>query len=155
MNLGIEAMKIALTQVGVTEKTNHNDGPAVEGYLKSVGLSKGYSWCMAFVFWCAQNAAAAGKIENPLKCTAGVLAQWAARPLLRVTIPEPGDIFVMDYGKGLGHTGYVISVRGDLVETVEGNTNSGGSREGDGVYKRTRKIASMKGFLRISAKLSA
>jgi hypothetical protein len=26
-----------------------------------------------------------------------------------------------------------------LLDTIEGNTNGGGSREGDGVYQRTRR----------------
>ncbi|WP_212005741.1 CHAP domain-containing protein [Chitinophaga sp. HK235] len=147
MAIGLEAMQIALSQEGVREATGKNDGPAVEKYLKSVGLPAGYSWCMAFVYWCVQQAAIAQKVANPLKCTGGVLYQWNERPGLRVQTPAAGDIFIMDYGKGAGHTGFVVAVRGDVIDTIEGNTNSGGSREGDGVYRRTRKIASMKGFL--------
>lgn len=147
--IGIKAMEIAITQKGVTEKTNHNDGVDVGKYLKSVGLPEGYSWCMAFVYWCVQQAAVQLKVANPLKCTGGVLAQWNARPLLRVKDPLPGDIMILDYGKGLGHTGLVIAVDGLFVDTIEGNTNSGGSRDGDGVYTRRRKIKSAKGFLRM------
>jgi hypothetical protein len=47
-------MKTAYSQIGVKEQTynskgeGQNDGPEVEKYLKSTGLSKGYPWCSAF-----------------------------------------------------------------------------------------------------------
>jgi hypothetical protein len=65
--------------------------------------------------------------------------------------PEPGDVFVIDHGHGLGHVGFVESFRPDgLLVTVEGNTNPEGSREGDGVYRRTRRREEVnRGFLRL------
>jgi len=141
------ALKIAACQLGVTEKPKgSNKGPEVEIYLKSVGLGGGYSWCMAFVYWCVAQA----KLSNPLKRTGGVLAQWNAKPELRKTIPEPGDIFIMDFGGGAGHTGFVEKVLSNgVIQTIEGNTNADGSREGYAVCRRTRKISACKGFLRI------
>jgi uncharacterized protein (TIGR02594 family) len=44
-------MKIAKTQLGISELTGNNDGTDVEKYLKSVGLGKGQPWCGAFVNW--------------------------------------------------------------------------------------------------------
>jgi hypothetical protein len=41
------------------------------------------------------------------------------------------------------HVGFVEGVEGGFVQTVEGNTNKGGSREGGGVYKLRRKISSI------------
>ena len=60
----------------------------------------------------------------------------------------------MDFGKGMGHIGFVTKV--DLVnktfETIEGNSNDEGSREGYEVAHRTgklsRKFSSVKGFIR-------
>ncbi len=141
------ALKIATSQIGVTEiPKGSNRGPEVEIYLKSVGLGGGYSWCMAFVYYCVAQT----KLSNPLKKTGGVLAQWNAKPELRKITPEPGDIFIMDYGKGLGHTGFVEKVMpGGMIQTIEGNTNADGSREGFAVCRRTRKISACKGFLRV------
>ena len=52
MTLNQLSLKIAQSQNGVQEvPRNSNAGAAVESYLKSVGLGKGYSWCMAFVYW--------------------------------------------------------------------------------------------------------
>ena len=48
----ISSEKIMLAQVGVKEKTGHNDGVEVEQYLASVGLSKGNPYCAAGQYWC-------------------------------------------------------------------------------------------------------
>ena len=54
----------------------------------------------------------------------------------------------MSYGGGTGHTGIVESVSGGFINTIEGNTNESGSRNGIGVFKRQRKINSInKGFI--------
>ena len=69
---------------------------------------------------------------------------------LKFTNPKPGDIFIMDYGKGLGHTGFVVEVlsNGNL-KTIEGNTNDEGSSEGYEVCYRIRKQSQIKGYIRI------
>ena len=38
-------------------------------------------------------------------------------------------------------TGFIVAVRGGLVDTVEGNTDASKTREGGGVYKLTRKLS--------------
>lgn len=140
----------AVSQIGVQEiPKGSNAGVDVEKYLKSVGLGKGYSWCMAFVYWCTQEASNKLKQPNPLIKTGGVLAQYNNAKNTKVTIPKSGDVFIMDFGKGTGHTGIVEYVLNDTIHTIEGNTNDEGSREGYEVCRRVRKIASCKGFIRI------
>lgn len=146
--LGIRALEVARTQLNVREKTGNNDGEAVESYLRSVNLGKGYAWCAAFVYWCYKQAAEQLDMENPLAKTAGVMDHWRKAENKRVLIPQKGDIFIMDFGGGKGHTGFVLEVVGNKIFTLEGNTNDGGSREGDGVYKRSRAQSSIKGYLR-------
>lgn len=147
--LSEKALQIAITQIGVQEiPKNSNAGPAVEKYLKSVGLGKGYAWCMAFVYWSVKAASLELNIENPLAKTAGVMAMYNKMTAIRVTVPKPGDIMILDYGKGLGHTGIVEKVIGKDIHTIEGNTNDEGSREGYEVCRRVRKLATIKGFLR-------
>lgn len=146
--LGVRALEVAKTQLNVREKTGHNDGEAVESYLKSVGLGKGYAWCAAFVYWCFNQASKQLEIDNPLYKTAGVMDHWNKAESKRVINPQEGDIFIMDFGRGKGHTGFVINGDGDRIITLEGNTNDGGSREGDGVYKRNRSKSSIKGYIR-------
>lgn len=150
MTLAQKTLEIAITQIGVEEiPRNSNAGPEVEIYLRSVGLTKGYSWCMAFVYWCTQKAALQLTVSNPLKRTAGVLDQYNSRPFLVVFVPLPGDIFIMDLGKGLGHTGIIEKVVGQTIHTIEGNTNNNGSREGYKVCRRKRDITTVKAFLRL------
>ena len=71
------ALQSAQSQIGVTEiPKGSNAGPEVEIYLKSVGLGKGFAWCMAFVYWNVLQSATKLKITNPLLKTGGVMAQW-------------------------------------------------------------------------------
>lgn len=151
MTLQNKSLEIAQSQIGVQEiPKNSNAGPAVEKYLKSVGLGKGYAWCMAFVYWSVKTASIELNIENPLAKTAGVLDMYNRMAKNRVTTPQPGDFFIMDFGKGAGHTGFVEKLLPNgKLQTIEGNTNDEGSREGYEVARRyDRKISLMIGFIR-------
>uniref|UniRef100_F4C2C9 CHAP domain containing protein n=1 Tax=Sphingobacterium sp. (strain 21) TaxID=743722 RepID=F4C2C9_SPHS2 len=148
--LAQRAMHIMLAQVGLKEEGN-NQGHAVKLFLKSTGLSGGYAWCMAFVYWAFGEAAEELGVENPLIKTAGVLRQWnEISPEWKHTRnPEVGDIFIMDFGGGSGHTGMVTKVEDKFIHTIEGNTNAQGSRNGDGVYERVRNQSTIKGYIRV------
>ena len=149
-DLSKQTILSAITQIGVEEVPKaSNKGTDVEKYLKSVGLGGGYSWCMAFAYWNVQQASVKLGIKNPLSKTAGVMAQWNNSPSLRSIVPQSGYLFIIDEGKGLGHTGLVEYVVGDTIHTIEGNTNDDGSREGYEVCRRVRKISSCKGFLKV------
>src|SRR5690606_29533417 len=125
-----------------------NAGEAVEKYLRSVGLGKGYAWCMAFAYYCYKEASKKLGVNNPLYKTAGVLMQWHKSIPFRSSVPQPGCLFIMDHGGGKGHTGFVEKVLpGGKIQTIEGNTNDDGSREGYEVCRRVRNISSVKGFL--------
>ena len=157
MTISAKALEIAISQLGVREKGSSNAGPQVDQYLKSVGLKPGYPWCMAFVYWCYNQAAGSLCFPNFLIRTGGVLHQWIEQQptrkiildkvLKRPAIVQPGAVFIMDYGKGTGHTGLVERIQDGLVYTIEGNTNDEGSREGFEVCRRTRKLISIKGFI--------
>jgi len=154
-SLAQKALGIAITQDGIAEKPKgSNSGPEVNQYLKSVGLGKGFPWCMAFVYWCVGKAATALEIKNPLIKTGGVMLQWNATKLPKLTnnskVVKPGDIFIMEFGHGTGHTGFVEKIEGKTVYTVEGNTNDDGSREGYEVARRKRPISSFKGFIQLN-----
>lgn len=137
------ALDFAGSQVGVRE-VGRNAGQKVEEYQGVVGLHPGDPWCAAFVSWCYLRAAEELGMGCPLVVSGGALRLWGtAPPEQRSKDPEPGAIFVIDHGGGLGHVGLVEHVGiGELV-TVEGNTNDGGSREGDGVYRRLRPLSAI------------
>lgn len=134
-----------------------NWGHPVQDFLASVDLFFPASWCMAFMYWCFKDAAGQLGLQNPLVKTGGCLAQWHGQdPKHQVTVlklAQPGDIFIMDHGHGVGHTGIIedtVIVGGQLVlHTIEGNTNDTGSREGYEVIRKTRKAAApIIGYLR-------
>lgn len=137
-------LKIASSQEGVKE-TGNNSGHQVNEYLQSIGLGPGYEWCMAFVYWCFEQAAKKLFRDNPAlkngSCSA--VYRWAKKKGKLVSIPKPGDIFLVRGGStGHLHTGIVTGVGAGYIETIEGNTNKGGSSRGLYVMKRERKINS-------------
>lgn len=150
-------IEVATSQIGVREKPpNSNRGPEVDRYLRTVGLNPGdgnFAWCVAFVYFCFDQAATQLNVQNPMIKTAGVLDHWnragrqgiprvlAANAQANPALIKPGHIFALAVGsKGQGHAGLVSEVLSDgRFKTIEGNSNDGGSREGVGVFARTRK----------------
>ena len=159
------ALERAAEEIGVLEvPPGSNRGPRVDTYLRCVGIDPdagSFAWCAAFVYFCFNEASQKGGRRNPLVKTAGVLEHWnraeqrgarrikAAEAQARPELIKPGQIFVMDFGRGAGHTGVVRALRNGKLVTIEGNTNDGGAREGIGVFERAgRTIGSInKGFL--------
>lgn len=148
--LAINALKVAVSQVGKQEDPKgSNWGHPVRDYLASVGISFPASWCMAFVYWCFDQASQASYTGNPLTRTGGVLHAWDLGGSHRLLInPMPGDIAIFDHGHGLGHTGIVESSDDINIHTIEGNTNDTGSREGFEVIRKIRRRDTVKGYLR-------
>lgn len=149
------ALKVAISQIGQKEvPLGSNWGHPVQDYLASVGINFPASWCMAFVYWCFEHVAVMQEgIANPLVKTGGVLHAWeTADPKEKISAteaPQPGDIFIMNFGHGLGHTGIVEAINGHTINTIEGNTNDTGSREGIEVCRRQRIISPLIiGYLR-------
>jgi hypothetical protein len=139
---------------------NSNRGPQVNTYLARIGLDPGYAWCCAFVYWCFDEAALAVRRTNPMVRTGGCMRHWNAAPAAgarRIQAHEavadpsllrPGMVFIMDHGRGLGHTGFIEAVDGGFVSTIEGNTDASMTREGGGVYRLRRKLAEInKGYI--------
>ena len=154
MTLSEHALAIAVENNGVQEiPRGSNSGPDVNAFLKSVGLTPGYPWCMAFVYWCVDQACKELDIPNPLLKTGGALREWNETTCRKLTIRDSalkaGDIFIMSFGKGTGHAGFVQKVAGGLIYTIEGNTNQNGSREGYEVAQRQRILGSFHGFIQL------
>jgi hypothetical protein len=145
----------------VREKpVNSNRGPQVDAYLARIGLGPGYAWCCAFVYWCFDEAALAVRRANPMVRTGGCMRHWNTAPAAgarRILAHEavadpsllrPGMVFIMDHGRGLGHTGFIEAIDGGFVSTIEGNTDASKTREGGGVYRLRRKLAEInKGYI--------
>lgn len=144
-------LQFAILQIGKQEiPKGSNWGEDVQKYLASVGIYFPASWCMAFVYWCFQQAAESQGVLNPLIRTGGVLYQWKQiKDKYKFSEPQQGDIFIMDFGNGLGHTGIIENTDPKIIGTIEGNTNDTGSREGYQVCRRKRKVSACVGFIRV------
>jgi hypothetical protein len=131
-------------QIGIREATGHNDGKSVEMYLQTVGLTKGYPWCAAFVKWNLLQAGItdASRINGmALSCHNANNIVWFKNSFSKAV--QPGDVFTLYYPKlrRIGHTGfYDKRINASVYRSVEGNTNEAGSREGDGVYYKYRSF---------------
>jgi hypothetical protein len=149
MKLSEKALLVAISQIGKSEKPHgSNWGEPVKTYLASVGINFPASWCMAFIYWCFSEASKDLKATNTAVKTGGVLAAWnKALPAQKAKKPSIGSVFIMDHGKGLGHTGIVENFDEKFIYTIEGNTNDTGSREGIEVCRRKRLRTSIKGYL--------
>lgn len=156
--LSTEALKVAASQVGIMEKPEgSNGGPEVDAYLKSVGLGTGFYWCAAFVYWCFNQASLKLGKPNPVFKTAGCINHWnktagkkikAADAVENPALLKPGQIFIINHGRGSGHTGIIEKVEGGFLHTIEGNSNPAGSSNGIGVFRLERKIAKInQGFI--------
>lgn len=142
-----QALDVPKTQLGKCENPlGSNWGHPVQDYLSSVGIHFQASWCMAFVYWCFEQTGQ----PNPLVKTGGVLNAWntADKKFRVVGDPQAGDIFIMNFGKGLGHTGIVEKVDSTFIYTIDGNTNDSGSREGIEVCRKQRPRNKVVGYLR-------
>jgi hypothetical protein len=138
---------IARAEVGVRE-VGQNGGKRVSEYLAYTGIKVSAPYCASFVSWCFGQAG----YKEPR--TAWSPAMF---PKGRVVNLDPsharddkrGLVFGIYFSglKRIGHVGFVEVVRGEWIQTIEGNTNVGGcrvvpprndDREGDGVYRRMR-----------------
>ena len=130
----VRLLNIARTQIGVREKSGRNDGEQVERYLAITGSEKGAPWCAAFISWVFYK----GGYEAPKTAWSPDLFN------ARVNTKElkPCNVFGIWFPtlKRIAHVGLVEKREGDWLISIEGNTNSAGSREGDGVYRKRRPI---------------
>jgi hypothetical protein len=155
------ALEIITSQIGQKEIPHgSNSGPMVNEYLHSVGLDPGYPWCQALVFWSYNQAALLAGKANPVVRTGGVMNCWnstviaskidSATALKSPKLILPGYQMILDFGGGVGHTGLVESLVGTTLITIEGNSNTDGSRDGEMVVrqsKRTLNDKTLKGFI--------
>lgn len=149
-------LTVAYTFDGWTEIGGNNRGQAVERFLKHVALEPGQPWCAAWVAYVGYYGCydyATKKSYWPLPKTGGCayLGDVAKGKSVLVAMPEPGDVFLVYFPslKRFAHTGFCVSANTDgSWVTIEGNTSGGGSREGWGVFERTRTFDAADRFIR-------
>ena len=149
-------LKIAISYVGTTELTGHNDGPKIEYIIRHGGGAPHASYCAYFVSFCLDSAhvktptvrsglARSFKLKNSIKANDVLIG--------KVKI-LPGTILVWQKGETInGHTGFTRYWFTKSGGTTEANTSpgtTGSQANGGGIYDRTRSIEPAN-FFRITA----
>lgn len=151
----------ARRELGVEENPlGSNTGPRVDEYTGAwrVAPGKGPAWCALFVSFCIRTAFGQKLAFPPHKTRASVqkIREWGVENDRHFTDDtdkyaeevSPGDIFLMlsksgdGVDTGHGHTGFVLSVEGKDIRTVEGNCLHA-------VRSRLRPMASITGYVRV------
>jgi len=156
---------LAAPYVGVRETGDNRIGASerlreiFEADNLTIGTNTdGYAWCCAFVSLCTQKLIAANPVRYARvlppreSLVDGLLYTWAAaqkclvfKPSSRVIRPQMGDICVFTFS----HIGIVEAVNPSSVDTIEGNTNEAGGREGTGVWRKSRSLSIVRRFVRL------
>lgn len=168
MKLSESVVKIAAAELGVREvPRNSNCGPRVNVYKAATWLdhTKPWPWCAAFVDFCVWQAMQQCGVKEtktfkrPQTAGAWDLINWslkqddttttARRP--KASQIASGDIVVFDFD-GAGHVGFATGPcdASGRFPTIEGNTDEAGSREGGGVYRKTRNVSTVKARIRLN-----
>lgn len=136
-----KVLDIAAGEVGIRE-TAPNRGPRVDEYHTYAGRvpSAADSWCAQFVWWVIGHAA-------DEEGTAGLTFSSSGKRLWELNQdkvvtgdPQPGDVGIADHGKGESHVWLWMSGPGPdgRCQTIEGNSNVDGSRNGIMVCRHAR-----------------
>ncbi len=144
------ALLLASTDVGKTEDPAHtNGGPFVRRLLERVGILYKAPWCAA---WVTNKLLDAGVQRSKLPKNPASTLEWykwaKANGRLyysKTKNPSRGDLFVYNDGKS-GHIGFVTGMSSKanrVFESLEGNTNDEGSREGYETCRRKRSVDSI------------
>jgi hypothetical protein len=134
-------LAVATSELHVRENGS-NEGIRVQSYLNYVGLPKGHPWCAAFVSWVY------GQSGYAYPRTAWSPALFTKSKQIKEV--APADVLGIYFAnlRRIAHCGLVVSVSHNWVNSIEGNTNLAGSREGDGVYRKRRHIKTIYAFAR-------
>jgi CHAP domain len=159
MKLADKLVSLARNEIGVEEVDGSNCGVRVDTYKSATNLPphEAWPWCAAFVCWLVREAFRTdGPYTFARPTTAGAwdFENWSKKQDNSThTLRNPGndikagDIVIFKFS----HIG--ICVRGaeaGRIRTVEGNTDAAGSREGGGVFEKSRALDSIKTRIRFT-----
>lgn len=128
------------SMIGVREK-GFNSGEQIEEFQKAVdGKASKEPYCLGFIQWGAKKVCGVYGVKNPLHPTEHCVTLWNNTPAkYKEKSAAAGRIGVMkSRTSSNGHVFYDKASGLLSWPTIEANTNTAGSREGDGVYASTR-----------------
>lgn len=133
---------VAKNFVGLQEATGNNDGPEIKAFLNTCNLGEGNPWCAAYIAYVLDSL----EQEYPELCAWSPAYFYEPSRIIwnrgdETLIPK-GSVFGLYYeSKGrVAHVGIIYKDTGrGYVVTLEGNTNAGGSRDGNMAAIRMRR----------------
>jgi hypothetical protein len=138
--------EVYVSQIGKQEHPKgSNWGSDVQKYLRHVQTYQPKPWCAAFVKFCLDSAGVKSTITaaSPTAHNKDNLVWFKNRWYQQM---RAGDVFTIYFPSlhRIAHTGFVDrKINASICETVEGNTNTDGSREGFEVARRKRSFHSL------------
>lgn len=146
-----DILSVLEKEVGVTEYPANSNN---QKYGEAYGLN-GKPWCVITQWWAFSESNASTLFYGGQKtASCGALKSYAIQNSQWVTSGySPGDIVMMNFdGKtDPQHAGFVVSVEGNVLNTIEGNTSfdeKGSQSNGGAVAKKQRKISVIVGAYR-------
>ncbi len=162
MKLAPKLVVLASREVGVEEVDGTNCGEMVNTYKAATNLppTESWPWCAAFICWLVREAMKecgvqeTATFKRPRTAGAWDFINWSLRQdktthTLKYPGDDilPGDIVVFTFS----HIGLAVSSPdGSTVDTIEANTDADGSREGGGVFRKTRKLSQIRARIRFT-----
>lgn len=122
-----------------------NRGEWIDEFLRAAKTSLGQPWCAAFVNYCLVAALVSEKDLPGGPAAVRNWRHWAKAYDRWQSSPERCGLFVL----ASSHIGFVAGYNKStgIVQTIEGNTNDEGSREGFEVCRRERPVGTIEGFI--------
>lgn len=144
----VETARKYIGQTEVPGNMGFND-KVFQNKMEEVGFVKGHAWCAYFAELVWKEAytalgmmAIVKDLDELFSASAtNTYANMKAYPgSVAGKLPVPGSLAVWKYGQGWqGHIGIVTDVTDTTFNSVEGNTNDKGGREGYIVWEHTRQ----------------
>jgi len=152
--------EVATAEIGVREIGFTNKGERVQQYQAATNLKgTGWPYCAAFICFVVREAMARWEKEHGKKLTfkrpqtaaaygfdEWSLAQDASTKTSRKHTGEAIGIFSLD---SVSHCGIATSKpdKNGFFQTIEGNSNNKGSRDGGGVVRQRRNVSNVRDWI--------
>jgi hypothetical protein len=150
------------------EETSPNRGPAIEKFWPATSYPEGYHerapYCAAAVCYWVREWLKDPDVLSALGKTAAQAEQWRCQSPAafgwekwaydrHVKIFKPGSGTILHTGDivifTFSHIGLLYDDAPGTLYTIEANTNASGSREGDGIWQKTRPLKHVRSFVRL------
>lgn len=106
-----------------------------------------YPWCAVFISWLFK--AEQGLCKKTASCVQ--MLEWFEQKKQLVKFPQPGDIVFFKYStnnRRTNHVGLVVSVDGNVINTIEGNTSAKGSQDNGGKVMQRNRYSNIVAYAR-------